>query len=69
MSNREMNDATREIWLTEEEYATFMHEVNTLDFTRFVGHEVAYIAIGEHGYRFRIFEFGSYQNISRKELI
>ena len=45
-----------------------MHEVNTLFFSRFAGHEVAYIAIGNYGYRFRIYEFGSYQILSRKEL-
>ena len=57
-----------EIWLSRQEYATFMHEVNTLFYDRFVGHEVAYIAIGNFGYRFRIYEFGSYQILSRKEL-
>lgn len=66
--SRDENNNVREIWLSEQEYASFMHEVNTLFFSRFAGHEVAYIAIGNYGYRFRIYEFGSYQILSRKEL-
>ena len=57
------------IRLTREEYATFVHEVNTLYHARFEGHEVAYIAIGNHGYRFRIHGFDDYEILSRKELI
>lgn len=66
--SKEENNGAQIIWLSEQEYASFMLEVNTLFFSRFTGHEVAYIAIGDYGYRFRIFEFGSYQILSRKEL-
>ena len=46
-----------------------MSEVNTLYHARFKDHEVAYIAIGNYGYRFRIHGFADYEILSRKELI
>ena len=57
------------IRMTREEYAIFMHEVNTLYYSRFKDHEVAYIAIGNYGYRFRILGFNDYEILSRKELM
>ena len=57
-----------QIWLSEQEYAIFMSEVNTLFYSRFVGHDTAYIEINNYGYRFKIYEFGSYQILSRTEI-
>ena len=54
--------------MTAEEYATFVSEVNTHYHARFEGHKVAYIAIGNHGYRFKIHDFDDYEILSRKEL-
>ena len=56
------------IKMSAEEYATFVSEVNTHYHARFEGHKVAYIAIGNHGYRFKIHDFDDYEILSRKEL-
>ena len=62
------NNKTEHIVISKQEYAEFVHAVNTHYFLRFVGRGVAYIATGNCGYRFKIIEFGGLEILNRKDL-
>ena len=56
------------MYVTQEEYAKFMHYVNAVYHSKFKGKKFGQIFIDNIYYRFEIIEFNEYNIIYRKEL-
>ena len=57
-----------QIFIDEEEYAKFLHYVNGVYYTKYVGKKFGQIFIDDIYYRFEIIEFNEYNLVYRKEL-